>query len=325
MREGAIDSAAGAPLAFEEARDRYRAIFDRAPVGMAEVETTTGKILQVNDRLCAVLGRARDELTMAASWREIMHPDDVGSDLEATARMVRTLATVSQDKRYLRPDGSVLFARVNLTPLWRTGEAPTRHLAIVEDQSAEHEARATLATKDAELQTVSRALHLHHRVRAAILAASTDGRAAREQLSRRSRERPHHAIDRLEKIEAARRRTGPVERADLEVGVSPGLGLELGPRREKSDLERRAGADRELHGAASVAGDTVREGLGDDAKKRARRRLVVRLDVLDQQVRARELHEAARVRAAHRRHEDADDVLLRVERSIAGERRERVA
>src|SRR5581483_4469828 len=155
------------------AHDRFRLFFDRAPFGLVEVDTVKSIILQVNDRYCEVLGRTREQLT-TQSWKTFTHPDDLQGDQETVDHMLRTGQPVTRDKRYLKPDGSIVYARLTLTPLWRPGEPPTRHLTAIEDKSAERAARETLVRKDAELQATSRALGLHHRVRAAILQARTE-------------------------------------------------------------------------------------------------------------------------------------------------------
>ncbi len=54
---------------------RFRAFFDLAPVGIAEVDNATRRFTRVNDRLCQITGYSREEL-LSRSFDEITHPDD---------------------------------------------------------------------------------------------------------------------------------------------------------------------------------------------------------------------------------------------------------
>src|SRR3954451_22505825 len=55
--------------ALREARDRFRSIFDHAPIGVAVV-SLEGRYLQVNRSLCEILGYTEEEL-QATTWQEI--------------------------------------------------------------------------------------------------------------------------------------------------------------------------------------------------------------------------------------------------------------
>src|SRR5438105_3774888 len=55
--------------------ERFRAVFESAPVGIAEVDLT-GRFLCVNDSYCAMMGYAPEEL-LARTFGEITHPEDL--------------------------------------------------------------------------------------------------------------------------------------------------------------------------------------------------------------------------------------------------------
>jgi diguanylate cyclase (GGDEF)-like protein/PAS domain S-box-containing protein len=90
--------------------DRFRRGFVDSPIGMAIV-SADWRWLEVNDALCKTLGRTREEL-VGRTPAEATHPDDI-----ATSRAVVDRAragTAHQDfiKRYVRPDGEVVWAAV---------------------------------------------------------------------------------------------------------------------------------------------------------------------------------------------------------------------
>jgi len=92
--------------------------FDSASTGMSICEPTTMAYLHVNDAMCALLGRTREEL-LDLSVSDLTHPDDLGRDLEAVQAMLGgQRADYHADKRYIRPDGTVVWASVHVAPMY---------------------------------------------------------------------------------------------------------------------------------------------------------------------------------------------------------------
>lgn len=93
----------------EEARHaseaRLEATYEAASVGIAEVDET-GRLLRVNNSLCRITGRTRDEL-LALSFLDYTHPEDRAEDAQLYARQVKgEIGSYTFRKRALRPDGS---------------------------------------------------------------------------------------------------------------------------------------------------------------------------------------------------------------------------
>ena len=88
--------------------------FDTAPIGMA-LFNTDGEYVRVNGALCAMLGRSEADL-LGRRDQELTHPDDRQSDVDAAWRILRgEIHTWQCEKRFLRPDGGVVWAIANLT------------------------------------------------------------------------------------------------------------------------------------------------------------------------------------------------------------------
>ncbi|MEX2174177.1 MAG: PAS domain S-box protein [Pirellulaceae bacterium] len=128
--------------------DRWlQAIFDQAAVGVAQVENATGRYVRINRRYCQIVGRTAAEMP-SIDFMAITHPDDVAVDLEYS-RKLRTgeIAEFAREKRYLRPDGSVIWVKLSVTPMWQPGQPPDYQIAVVEDitqhKQAEDELRAS--------------------------------------------------------------------------------------------------------------------------------------------------------------------------------------
>lgn len=117
--------------ALRESEEHLSAIFSRAEVGISEI-SAEGRFLRVNDTLCRILGRSRDVL-LRSSVKEVTVPDDWSRSEAMLETLLGTGQPVSLDKRYARPDGSVVWANSALSRLpGRPGRPPTV-LAVTTD------------------------------------------------------------------------------------------------------------------------------------------------------------------------------------------------
>ena len=100
--------------ALREARDRFRSIFDHAPIGMAMV-TLEGRYLQANRSLCEILGYTEEEL-QALTWQEITHPDDLATSSDYARRMVEgEFPRYHLEQRFLHADGHTVWASLSVS------------------------------------------------------------------------------------------------------------------------------------------------------------------------------------------------------------------
>ena len=133
--------------ALRDSEQRFRATFEQAAVGMAEVDVRSGRFVRVNDKLCEIVGYPRDEL-LARGWRDITHPDDLTQDGESYARMLEGHRSYSRQKRYVRKDGVPVWANVTVSPMWPFGEEPTSHVSVVQDITARKRAEEALVKSE---------------------------------------------------------------------------------------------------------------------------------------------------------------------------------
>jgi diguanylate cyclase (GGDEF)-like protein/PAS domain S-box-containing protein len=97
----------------------FQAVFETAATGMA-LATPDGRFLRVNQALCRIAARAEEEL-LATTLPEITHPDDRPLEERALVR-IRSGDTAAQgERRWLRPDGSIVWVEVQASPL---GDGP---------------------------------------------------------------------------------------------------------------------------------------------------------------------------------------------------------
>ena len=100
--------------ALREARDRFRSIFDHAPIGVAMV-SLQGRYMQVNRSLCEILGYTEEEL-QALTWQEITHPDDLAASSAYARRIVEgEFLRYHLEKRFLHANGHTVWASLSVS------------------------------------------------------------------------------------------------------------------------------------------------------------------------------------------------------------------
>jgi diguanylate cyclase (GGDEF)-like protein/PAS domain S-box-containing protein len=128
--------------AFEALRDsetRFRTAFVCASIGMA-VTSPSGRILEVNNALCRILGYEEKEM-LELDALSITHPDDRPITRDRYARAHEAEADhLEYEKRYIRKDGSNVCARVGLGAVRNSHGEITHFIALVKDISREKQA-----------------------------------------------------------------------------------------------------------------------------------------------------------------------------------------
>lgn len=111
---------------------RFKATFEQAAVGIALV-APDGRWLQVNQRLCDIVGYSRAEL-MGMTFQDITHSDDLGADLDQVRRMLAgEIDHYSMEKRYLRKEGSEIWVNLTVALTWKPDASPDFFISVVED------------------------------------------------------------------------------------------------------------------------------------------------------------------------------------------------
>ena len=112
---------------------RFRTIFEQAPIGMGLIDTHTGKFLQVNRKYCEIVGRTNDEM-LSMDFSMITHPDDLGIDIKEKQRLINgEIRSYDFEKRYIWPDQSIVWAHLTIVAMWKEDDEPKHHLTMVED------------------------------------------------------------------------------------------------------------------------------------------------------------------------------------------------
>jgi PAS domain S-box-containing protein len=146
---------ARAEQALRQSEGKLHAIFASATVGLSEVGPD-GRFLRVNEELCRLLDRTGNEL-LQTNVASVTHRDDVEQTLRAIAEALHHGGTVALDKRYIRPDGTMVFANSRVTPLQEPGGG-TNLLAVTVDLSDRIAAEQRLRESEARFRLMADAV-----------------------------------------------------------------------------------------------------------------------------------------------------------------------
>lgn len=139
--------------ALRESEERFRATFEQAAMGIAQV-APDGAWLRVNRRLCEIVGYGESEL-MRLRFQDITHPDDLKADLELVRRMLAgEIDRYSLEKRYLRKDGSAIWINLHVALVRQAGGAPKYFVSVVEDIQQRKLLAGALRESEARFRTI---------------------------------------------------------------------------------------------------------------------------------------------------------------------------
>lgn len=113
--------------------ERFKAIFNDAPIGIALIDSLTGDLYNVNPMYAKIAGRSIEELEKI-DWMSITHPDDIQPDLDNMARMNRgEINGYRIEKRYVLPDRSIVWINLTISKILHDDKLHPRHISMVED------------------------------------------------------------------------------------------------------------------------------------------------------------------------------------------------
>jgi diguanylate cyclase (GGDEF)-like protein/PAS domain S-box-containing protein len=113
--------------------DRFRAIFERAGVGIALVDVDSGRFVRCNWALAEMLGHTTDSLCRL-DVGQVTHPGDKPRQLAFNRKLLSgTIDRYRMEKRYLRKDGSEMWGLLTATLVRDGAGAPEFIVGMVED------------------------------------------------------------------------------------------------------------------------------------------------------------------------------------------------
>jgi len=130
--------------ALRKSEERFRAIFEQASIGVAEVEMSTGRFVRINQKFCDIVGYSLEEM-MATTYMKITHPDNLEVDLDNVRKIKKGEINIySREKRYICKDGTIVWANLTVSPIRENGKQSANQIAVIEDITDRKRAESAL-------------------------------------------------------------------------------------------------------------------------------------------------------------------------------------
>jgi diguanylate cyclase (GGDEF)-like protein/PAS domain S-box-containing protein len=130
------------------AETRFEIGFEQAGIG-ATIVDLEGVPIRVNPAACSLLGRP-ETLLVGRPWTEYTHPNDVPLWPTVQARVAAGHDTYADERRYVRPDGTLVWASTHVTLVRDKSGEPQYFLTQLQDITGR---------KQMEQELVHQALH----------------------------------------------------------------------------------------------------------------------------------------------------------------------
>jgi PAS domain S-box-containing protein len=133
--------------ALRESEARFRSYFDLPLIGIAIAAMDKGW-LEVNDRLCNILGYPHDALR-TKTWAELTYPDDLDADIAQFERVRRgEIDGYSMEKRFVRSDGRAVPTDMSVACVRGPDQQPRYFVALIQDISQRKQMETALRTSE---------------------------------------------------------------------------------------------------------------------------------------------------------------------------------
>ena len=135
-------------------------IFDQAPIGIAishsrDPKLSDKNIIKINSAFEQITGRTKEEL-IDSGWAKITHPDDLDEDIENFNKLqAGEIKSYSMEKRYVKPDGSVVWVYMVVASLAPLAGNKLNHMCFIQDITNQKAALAALIKSETKYRSIA--------------------------------------------------------------------------------------------------------------------------------------------------------------------------
>ncbi|WP_339658110.1 PAS domain S-box protein [Flavobacterium frigidarium] len=135
-------------LSLKDNEIKFKTIFDQASVGIANVELKSGKLIEVNNYFCKMLGYTEKEMKLK-TFQSITHPDDLIEDVRNAKNLNEgKIDEYSMEKRYFSKQGKIVWGNLSVTPLLNQNKKQISVIGIVENITIKKENEELIAKNE---------------------------------------------------------------------------------------------------------------------------------------------------------------------------------
>ncbi|WP_375742377.1 MASE1 domain-containing protein [Corallococcus interemptor] len=155
----------------------------------------------VNEALCALVGRRREELVGAAPGELLASAD--GGDRQRLLEALREERSLRAEVALTRPDGTRVWSEIQLSPVRANGQAVTHFVATHRDVTATKELQARLVAAERVAAVGTLAAGVGHEINNPLAYLALNLEAARKSLAGEGAQAPQAVRDALVSVRGA--------------------------------------------------------------------------------------------------------------------------
>lgn len=142
--------------ALRESEKRFRTLFEQAAIGVAILDTRTGRYLDINQKYCDLLGYTKEEMLERTFQSVTASKYDKLNIQKNKALLEGKIKEYSLEKKYIKKDGSEIWGHLIASPLWETQKenGEYQHIAVVSDITERKNAELALRTSEKKFREV---------------------------------------------------------------------------------------------------------------------------------------------------------------------------
>lgn len=134
-----------------ESEKRFSATFYQAAVGIAHV-ALDGSFLKINQKFCDIVGYPQDEL-LGLTFQDITFSDDLDPNVGHLQKFLDgKITNYSTEKRYIRKDGSLVWANLTVSLVHDMQEQPDYFISLIKNISIQKQAEEQVLQLNKELE-----------------------------------------------------------------------------------------------------------------------------------------------------------------------------
>jgi len=112
---------------------KFRTIFNQAAIGIARLDSISGKILETNTKYGELLGYTPEDL-IKLDYMQLTHPEDIQEDHDNMQRINSgEIREYTLNKRIVKKNGDIGWVKLTVSTLRENGLGPEEHVALIED------------------------------------------------------------------------------------------------------------------------------------------------------------------------------------------------
>jgi PAS domain S-box-containing protein len=141
-------------VALAESKERFRAIFEQAAIGICQNQLD-GSFIHVNPRFSAITGYTPAELSRM-TFKDITHAEDLaGDEAKISLLLAGKIDSYSLEKRYVKRDGSIIWVDLTVS-LLRDSEGRNIHFIGFIDDISERKILQSQLQQAQKMESVGR-------------------------------------------------------------------------------------------------------------------------------------------------------------------------